>query len=84
MGINISIAEFIGGRLIPMLTGLVLLVFYLILTFLYSPWLGLLILATTGINALVVQWNLRTQKDASLTLQKDAAKEWCCGGKRHA
>ena len=74
MGINISIAEFIGGRLIPMLTGLVLLVFYLILTFLYSPWLGLLILATTGINALVVQWNLRTQKDASLTLQKDAAK----------
>ena len=74
MGINISIAEFIGGCLIPMLTGLVLLVFYLILTFLYSPWLGLLILATTGINALVVQWNLRTQKDASLTLQKDAAK----------
>ena len=74
MGINISIAEFIGGRLIPMLTGLVLLVFYLILTFLYSPWLGLLILATTGINALVVQWNLRAQKDASLTLQKDAAK----------
>ena len=74
MGINISIAEFIGGRLIPMLTGLVLLVFYLILTFLYSPWLGLLILATTGMNALVVQWNLRTQKDASLTLQKDAAK----------
>ncbi len=74
MGINISIAEFIGGRLIPMLTGLVLLVFYLILTFLYSPWLGLLILVTTGINALVVQWNLRTQKDASLTLQKDSAK----------
>ena len=74
MGINISIAEFIGGRLIPMLTGLVLLVFYLILTFLYSPWLGLLILTTTGINALVVQWNLRAQKDASLTLQKDSAK----------
>ncbi len=74
MNINMSIAEFIGGRLIPMLTGLVLLFFYLILTFLYSPWLGLLILSTTGINALVVQWNLRTQKDASLTLQKDAAK----------
>ena len=74
MAINLSIAEFIGGRLIPMLTGLVLLVFYLILTFLYSPWLGLLILTTTGINALVVQWNLRAQKDASLTLQKDAAK----------
>ena len=62
MGINISIAEFIGGRLIPMLTGLVLLVFYLILTFLYSPWLGLLILTTTGINALVVQWNYGLKK----------------------
>ncbi len=74
MAINLSIAEFIGGRLVPMLTGLVLLVFYLILTFLYSPWLGLLILTTTGINALVVQWNLRAQKDASLTLQKDATK----------
>ena len=74
MGINASIAEFIGGRLIPMITGLLLLVFYLILTFLYSPWLGVLILSTTSINALVVQLNLRTQKDASLTLEKDAAK----------
>ena len=74
MGINASIAEFIGGRLIPMLTGLVLLVFYLILTFLYSPWLGLLILSTTAINALVVQLNLRTQRDNSISLQKDAAK----------
>ena len=74
MGINASIAEFIGGRLIPMITGLLLLVFYLILTFLYSPWLGVLIISTTSINALVVQLNLRTQKDASLTLEKDAAK----------
>ena len=74
MGINANIAEFIGGQLIPMATGLVLLVFYLILTFLYSPWLGLLILTTTAINALVVQRNLRTQKDANLALQKDAAK----------
>ena len=74
MGINASIAEFIGGRLIPMLTGIVLLVFYLILTFLYSPWLGLLILSTTAINALVVQLNLRTQRDNSISLQKDAAK----------
>ena len=74
MSINASIAEFIGGRLIPMLTGLVLLVFYLILTFLYSPWLGLLILSTTAINALVVQLNLRTQRDNSISLQKDAAK----------
>ena len=74
MTINASIAEFISGRLIPMLTSLVLLLFYLILTYLYSPWLGLLILSTTAINALVVQLNLRTQKDANLTLQKDAAK----------
>ena len=57
-----------------MATGLVLLVFYLVLTFLYSPWLGLLILGTTSINALVVKLNLRMQKDANLTLQKDAAK----------
>lgn len=74
MEINASIAEFIGGRLIPMVTGLLLLVFYLILTFLYSPWLGVLIISTTSINAIVVQLNLRTQKDASLTLEKDAAK----------
>lgn len=74
MGINASIAEFIGGRLIPMVTGLVLLIFYLILSFLYSPLLGSLILGGTAINALVVQFNLRSQKDASLTIQKDAAK----------
>ncbi|NKB73069.1 MAG: NHLP family bacteriocin export ABC transporter peptidase/permease/ATPase subunit [Synechococcus sp. s2_metabat2_7] len=74
MGINASIAEFIGGRLVPMATGLLLLGFYLVLTFLYSPWLGLLILGTTSINAVVVKLNLRMQKDASLTLEKDAAK----------
>ncbi|RZO09613.1 MAG: NHLP family bacteriocin export ABC transporter peptidase/permease/ATPase subunit [Synechococcus sp. MED-G135] len=74
MGINASIAEFIGGRLVPMATGLLLLGFYLVLTFLYSPWLGLLILGTTSINAFVVKLNLRMQKDASLTLEKDAAK----------
>jgi NHLM bacteriocin system ABC transporter peptidase/ATP-binding protein len=74
MGINASIAEFIGGQLIPTVTGLVLLVFYLILTFLYSPWLGLLIMGTTSINALVVQFNLRAQRNASLSLEKDAAK----------
>lgn len=74
MEINASIAEFIGGQLIPMGTGLVLLVFFLILTFLYSPWLGSLVLTTTAINALVVQRNLRTQKNASLALQKADAK----------
>jgi len=74
MQANSSIAEFIGSRLIPMATGVVLLVFYLILTLLYSPWLGLLVLSTTAVNAAVVQANLRMQKDANLTLQKDGAK----------
>ena len=71
---NTNIAEFIGERLIPVVTGLVLLVFYLILTFLYSPALGLIVIATTGINAFVVAYNLRVQKDANLKLQKDAGK----------
>ena len=74
MECNASIAEFIGGRLIPMATSIVLLLFYLILTMLYSPWLGLLVIITTGINAIVVQANLRMQKDANLKLQKDEAK----------
>ena len=74
MAANASIAEFIGSRLIPMATSIVLLVFYLVLTLLYSPWLGLLVITTTGINAAVVKANLRMQKDASLTLQKDGAK----------
>ena len=74
MKANASIAEFIGSRLIPMVTSIVLLIFYLILTLLYSPWLGLLVITTTAINAGVVKANLRMQKDASLTLQKDGAK----------
>ena len=41
---------------------------------LYSPILGLLILGTTAINAVVVQLNLRRQKDASITIAKDQAK----------
>ena len=71
---NARIAEFIGGELIPMLTGIVLLVFYLVLTLLYSPILGLLVGVTTGINALVVAITLRIQKDGSQQLQKDSAK----------
>lgn len=71
---NARIAEFIGGELIPMLTGIVLLVFYLVLTLLYSPILGLLVGVTTGINALVVAINLRVQQDSSQQLQKDGAK----------
>tara|TARA_B100002052_G_scaffold292791_2_gene314902 strand:+ start:950 stop:3124 length:2175 start_codon:yes stop_codon:yes gene_type:complete len=74
MASNQEIADFISERLIPTVTGLLLLIFYLILTFLYSPWLGLLILITTGINAIVVQVNLRMQKDANLRIEKDDAK----------
>jgi NHLM bacteriocin system ABC transporter peptidase/ATP-binding protein len=74
MKANASIAEFIGSRMIPMTTSIVLLIFYLILTLLYSPWLGLLVATTTVINAAVVKANLRIQKDSNLTLQKDGAK----------
>ena len=74
MEANASIAEFIGSKMIPMATSVVLLVFYLILTVLYSPWLGLLVLTTTMINAAVVKANLRLQKDSNLMLQKDGAK----------
>ncbi len=74
MAANSSIGEFIGSRLIPMVTGVVLLVFYLVLILLYSPWLGLLVAVTTAVNAVVVQANLRVQKDANLTLQKDGSK----------
>ena len=74
MEANASIAEFIGSKMIPMATSVVLLIFYLILTLLYSPWLGLLVMTTTAINAAVVKANLRIQKDSNLTLQKDGAK----------
>jgi NHLM bacteriocin system ABC transporter peptidase/ATP-binding protein len=74
MKTNVSIAKFICEKLIPTITGLVLLVFYLILTMLYSPLLGLIVAITTGINALVVVFNLRVQKDANLKLVKDSAK----------
>jgi NHLM bacteriocin system ABC transporter peptidase/ATP-binding protein len=71
---NTSIAKFIGERLIPMSSGIVLLIFYLILTLFYSPLLGTIVGVTTGANALVIAINLRLQKDASLKLQIDSAK----------
>ena len=74
MSSNASIAKFISETLIPTVTGLVLLVFYLFLTMLYSPILGLIVAITTGVNALVVVLNLRVQKDANLQLAKDSAK----------
>ncbi|MBM5802297.1 MAG: ATP-binding cassette domain-containing protein, partial [Cyanobacteria bacterium K_DeepCast_35m_m2_023] len=74
VGSNATIAAFIGEQLIPTCSGLVLLLFYLVLTLLYSPLLGLIVAVTTAVNALVVALNLRLQKDANLQLQKDAAK----------
>jgi NHLM bacteriocin system ABC transporter peptidase/ATP-binding protein len=71
---NNEVSEFIASRLIPLVSGIVLLSFYLILTLLYSPYLGLIVLITTGINAIVVGLNLRFLKDSSLQISKDGAK----------
>ena len=71
---NNAISEFISSRLIPLISGSVLLLFYLILTLLYSPLLGLIVFITTGINAIAVSLNLRFLNDASLQISKDSAK----------
>ena len=74
MQYNNQISDFIASSLIPLATGSTLLVFYLILTFLYSPILGSIVIATTSINAIVVSLNLRYLEDASLQISKDTAK----------
>ena len=74
MQYNNQISDFIASSLIPLATGSILLVFYLILTFLYSPILGSIVIATTSINAIVVSLNLRYLEDASLQISKDTAK----------
>ena len=74
MSSNASIAEFIGSSLLPLVNGSILLIFYLILTVSYSPWLGLLVLTTCSVNYFVTYLNLSRQKDANLKLQKDASK----------
>tara|TARA_B100000579_G_C22835924_1_gene858739 strand:+ start:225 stop:2447 length:2223 start_codon:yes stop_codon:yes gene_type:complete len=71
---NNSISDFISSRLIPLISGSFLLLFYLILTILYSPFLGLIVFITTGINAIAVSLNLRFLNDASLQISKDSAK----------
>ena len=71
---NTIVSEFISSTLIPFVTGLFLLFFYLILTFLYSPILGLIIILSTGFNSLIVALNLRFLKDSSLQISKDSAK----------
>ena len=71
---NNQISDFIASQMIPLVTGIALLFFYLILTLLYSPYLGLIVFFTTGINAIVLGFNLRFLKDSSLQISKDGAK----------
>ncbi|MEB3243079.1 MAG: NHLP family bacteriocin export ABC transporter peptidase/permease/ATPase subunit [Cyanobacteriota bacterium] len=72
--LNRDVAEFIAQRLLPLLSGLLLLLLYLLLTLAYSPLLGLVVALSTALNALLVLISLRQQRDATLTLQKDAGK----------
>ncbi len=71
---NNEISNFIANSLIPLISGLILLILYLALTLLYSPVLGLIVLTTTGINAIIVSLNFRYLKNASLQIAKDQAK----------
>ena len=72
--LNREVADFIALRLLPLLSGLLLLVLYLLLTLAYSPLLGLVVAATTALNAGMVAISLRQQRDATLQLQKDTGK----------
>ena len=74
MTLNGEVAEFIAQRLLPLLNGGLLLVLYLLLTLAYSPKLGLVVVVSTALNALMVVISLRQQRDATLQLQKDAGK----------
>jgi NHLM bacteriocin system ABC transporter peptidase/ATP-binding protein len=72
--LNSLVSSFIAEQLLPLASGSLLLIFYLLITFLYSPILGGIVVASTALNALAVSLNLRFQRDASLQLQKDGAK----------
>ncbi|MFN9426202.1 MAG: NHLP family bacteriocin export ABC transporter peptidase/permease/ATPase subunit [Cyanobacteriota bacterium] len=69
-----EVAEFISLRLLPLLSGVLLLALYLLLTLAYSPLLGLVVTVSTALNALMVMISLRQQRDATLQLQKDSGK----------
>ena len=71
---NKEIAEFIATRFIPFVSSTFLLVFYLILTLLYSWMLGLIVFVTTGINALIVSFSFRYFKDMGQQVSKDSGK----------
>jgi ABC-type bacteriocin/lantibiotic exporter with double-glycine peptidase domain len=72
--LNRQVASFIAGRLLPLASGLVLLVFYLLLTLAYSPWLGAVVGVGTALNAVVVLVSLRRQRDATLQLEQESGK----------
>ncbi|MFN9244534.1 MAG: cysteine peptidase family C39 domain-containing protein, partial [Cyanobacteriota bacterium] len=72
--LNREVAEFISLRLLPLLSGVLLLALYLLLTLAYSPLLGLVVTVSTALNALMVMISLRQQRDATLQLQKDSGK----------
>jgi ABC-type bacteriocin/lantibiotic exporter with double-glycine peptidase domain len=73
---NREVAEFMAFRLLPLLNGSLLLILYLLLTLAYSPTLGLVVLLSTGINALLVMVSLRQQRDATAQLQKDSGRAY--------
>jgi ABC-type bacteriocin/lantibiotic exporter with double-glycine peptidase domain len=73
---NRQVAEFIAFRLLPVLNGSLLILLYMLLTLAYSPTLGLVVLLSTGLNALLVTVSLRQQRDATAQLQKDAGKAY--------
>ena len=72
--LNREVADFIALRLLPLLSGFLLFVFYLLLTVAYSPLLGLVVAGSTTLNAMIVMISLRQQRDATLQMQKDAGK----------
>ena len=69
-----EIAEFISYKFIPISTDSILILFYLILLFLYSKFLGIILIITSLVNALVVILNIRFQRDSSQQLNKDKSK----------
>ena len=72
--LNGDLATFIAEKLLPLITDQILLFFYLILTMLYSPVLGAIVVGTSLLNALATAQRLRQQKEASQLQFKDSAK----------
>jgi NHLM bacteriocin system ABC transporter peptidase/ATP-binding protein len=69
-----EVAVFTAEKLLPQISGLALLLLYLVLALSYSPIMGAVVITMATLNALVVLATLRRQKDSALQLQKDAGK----------